>query len=239
MDLCGGSGWVATASPAKDVIVQAPGANIEPTIETFGNEGPDLSDTNALKYFRNKLNKVSKIPTSRFDSGDNEQGPTWQLNAESIQREEVRFSRFITRIRSIFQEILVKPLWLQMCLDFPELKEDDSFRSQVSIRYNKYNYFDDMMEIEVATKRLDFVTRMKEGLVDVDPNMNEQKYFSNEFLIRRYMKFGQDDINENKRLKDAENKKMAKDAKENLPQIPGLNGGFGKNPSFPKPNFGK
>jgi len=215
------------------------GENGEPTIETFGNEGPDLSDTNALKYFRNKLNKVSKIPTSRFDSGDNEQGPTWQLNAESIQREEVRFSRFITRIRSIFQEILVKPLWLQMCLDFPELKEDDSFRSQVSIRYNKYNYFDDMMEIEVATKRLDFVTRMKEGLVDVDPNMNEQKYFSNEFLIRRYMKFGQDDINENKRLKDAENKKMAKDAKENLPQIPGLNGGFGKNPSFPKPNFGK
>jgi hypothetical protein len=215
------------------------GENGEPTIETFGNEGPDLSDTNALKYFRNKLNKVSKIPTSRFDSGDNEQGPTWQLNAESIQREEVRFSRFITRIRSIFQEILVKPLWLQMCLDFSELKEDDSFRSQVSIRYNKYNYFDDMMEIEVATKRLDFVTRMKEGLVDVDPNMNEQKYFSNEFLIRRYMKFGQDDINENKRLKDAENKKMAKDAKENLPQIPGLNGGFGKNPSFPKPNFGK
>lgn len=202
------------------------GENGEPTIETFGNDGPDLSDTNALKYFRNKLNKVSKIPSSRFDS-DSQSGQTWQLSAEAIQREEIRFSRFISRIRSVFQEIMVKPLWLQMCLDFPELKEDDAFRAQIGIRYNKYNYFDDMMEIEVATKRLDFVTRMKEGLVDMDPNMNEQKYFSNEFLIRRYMKFNQDDINENKRLKDAEIKKMAKDAKDNLPKIPGLAGGFG------------
>ena len=51
-----------------------------------------------------------------------ESPPSWELNAEGTTREEIKFSRFITRLRSIFQEILIKPLWLQMCLDFPELR---------------------------------------------------------------------------------------------------------------------
>jgi hypothetical protein len=91
----------------------------EPTIETIGNDGPDLSDTDALKYFREKLIKVSKIPLSRFDM---ESPPSWEMNAEGMTRDEIKFGRFVTRLRSVFQEILVKPLWIQMCLDFPEIK---------------------------------------------------------------------------------------------------------------------
>jgi hypothetical protein len=90
----------------------------EPTIENIGNDGPDLSDTDALKYFREKLIKVSKIPLSRFDM---ESPPSWEMNAEGMTRDEIKFGRFVTRLRSVFQEILVKPLWIQMCLDFPQL----------------------------------------------------------------------------------------------------------------------
>ena len=76
--------------------------NGTPQVENIGNDGPDLSDTEALKYFREKLIKVSKIPLSRFDM---ESPPSWELNAEGTTRDEIKFSRFVNSIRSTFQEI--------------------------------------------------------------------------------------------------------------------------------------
>jgi len=183
----------------------------EPTIETIGNDGPDLSDTDALKYFREKMLKVSKIPLSRFDM---ESPPSWELNAEGMTRDEIKFGRFVTRLRSVFQEIIVKPLWIQMCLDFPELKEDDAFKSQIGISYNKLNIFEEMKEIEILQKRLDFVTAMKDGLVEQDANMNDIKYFSSEFLIQRFLGMSQDDLRLNKRLKQIEDEEKLEASKK-------------------------
>ena len=183
----------------------------EPTIETIGNDGPDLSDTEALKYFREKLIKVSKIPLSRFDM---ESPPSWEMNAEGMTRDEIKFSRFITRIRSVFQEILVKPLWIQMCLDFPELKDDDAFKAQIGIKYHKYNIFEEMKEIEILQKRLDFVTSMKDGLVEQDANMNEIKYFASEFLIQRFLGLSSEDLRLNKKLKIIEDQEKLEAAQK-------------------------
>jgi hypothetical protein len=35
-------------------------------LKLLNSEGPDLSDTEALKYFSDKLKHVSKIPYNRF-----------------------------------------------------------------------------------------------------------------------------------------------------------------------------
>jgi len=173
----------------------------EPSIETIGNDGPDLSDTDALKYFKEKLVKVSKIPLSRFDM---ESPPSWEMGAEGTTRDEIKFGRFVTRLRSVWQEIITKPLWLQMCLDFPELKSDDAFKAQIGVKFNKYNVFEEMKEMEVLQKKLDFVVSMKDGLVDMDEEGNEIKYFSSEFLIQRFLGMSADDINLNKKLKSEE-----------------------------------
>lgn len=183
----------------------------EPTIENIGNDGPDLSDTDALKYFREKLIKVSKIPLSRFDM---ESPPSWEMNAEGMTRDEIKFGRFVTRLRSVFQEIMVKPLWIQMCLDFPQLKDDDAFKSQIGVKYNKYNIFEEMKEMEILQKRLDFVTAMKDGLVETDSNMNEIKYFSSEFLIQRFLGLSSDDLRLNKKLKAVEDEEKIAAAKK-------------------------
>jgi hypothetical protein len=183
----------------------------EPTIETIGNDGPDLSDTDALKYFREKLIKVSKIPLSRFDM---ESPPSWEMNAEGMTRDEIKFGRFITRLRSVFQEIIVKPLWIQMCLDFPELKEDDAFKAQIGIKYRQYNIFEEMKEIEILQKRLDFVTSMKDGLVETDANMNEIKFFSSQFLIQRFLGLSAEDLRLNKKLKEIEDEESLAKAKK-------------------------
>ena len=45
-----------------------------PSIETLTGDGPELNDNDQLKYHKNNLYKVSKIPLSRFDQ---ESGETW------------------------------------------------------------------------------------------------------------------------------------------------------------------
>ncbi len=182
-----------------------------PQIETIGGDGPDLSDTDSLNYFKENLRRVSKIPMNRFDV---ENPPSWELNAEGMTRDEIKFGRFINRLRSVFQEIVVKPLWIQMTLDYPDLMNDDSFKAQVGVKFNKYNIFEEMKEMELLQKRIDFVTAMKDGLVDYDPDGNEIKYFSSEWLIRRFMDMSEAEIKANQRMKDKEQEKLDAMAEE-------------------------
>jgi hypothetical protein len=60
-----------------------------------------------------------------------------------VTREELMFSRFIEVLRSSFIEILTKPLWIQMCLEFPELKDRPEFKADISIKYNKDNLYEE------------------------------------------------------------------------------------------------
>jgi hypothetical protein len=71
-----------------------------------------------------------------------------------------------------------------------------------------------MKEIEILQKRLDFVTSMKDGLVETDANMNEIKYFASEFLIQRFLGLSSDDIRTNKKMKEVEDEEKLAAAKK-------------------------
>jgi hypothetical protein len=184
-----------------------------PEIETIGGDGPDLSDTEALKYFYDKLKEDSKIPFSRFDR---EGGATMSFSADGMDREEIRFFKFVTRLRSIFQEIMVKPLYIQMGLKYPELAEDELFKSLLSIQYNKDNLFEEMKQMDIMQKRVEFVTAMM-GVMDKEPDdtgmMQDVPYFDPRFLIEKYMKISKTDLDRNDDMK-ADKKEEVEKAKK-------------------------
>jgi hypothetical protein len=155
-----------------------------PEIETLGGEGPDLNDTDALKYFADKLKMASKIPFSRFDK---DSPATYEMSAEGLIREEIKFEKFINRLRSSFQEILVKPLYLQMILKHPELKDDINFKNQISLRFQADNMFAELKQMEIIQKRVDFISSVKDSLVEQDADMNDIPYFPLELLVDEYM----------------------------------------------------
>ena len=173
----------------------------QPEIETIGGDGYDLSDTDALKYFQDKLIEDSKVPMSRFsqDSPGNV-----SFSADAIDREEIRFGRFVNRLRSIYQEIMLKPLFIQMGLLYPELAEDELFKSALAINFNKDNLFEELKEMEIMTKRIEFASSMMQIMdkrkdatgMDVDV-----PYFVPQFVIEKYMKLDKSDVDENARLK--------------------------------------
>ena len=173
-----------------------------PEIETLGGDGPDLNDNDQLKYFKNQLYKISKIPLSRFDQ---ESGETWfGSDATSVARTEIDFARFVNRLRNQFAQIMIKPLQLQLALSIPELQDNRQFLEAISLQYKSYNLFEEMMEQELATKRVEFIQTMKESMIDMDKEGNEIKFFSSKFLVQKYLKLSDADLKLNDKLKQEE-----------------------------------
>lgn len=173
-----------------------------PEIETLGGDGPDLNDNDQLKYFKNQLYKISKIPLSRFDQ---ESGETWfGADASSVARVEIDFARFVHRLRNQFAQIMLKPLKIQLAMDIPELQDNKQILEAVSLQYKSYNLFEELMQIELDQKRIDHIQTMKDGLVDMTPDGTEVKFFSSEFLVKKYLKMSDQDLKLNEKLKEKE-----------------------------------
>lgn len=171
-----------------------------PQIETLGGDGPDLSDSDQLRYFKNQLYKISKVPLNRFDQ---ESGDTWfGTDATSVYRTEIDFGRFITRLRNTFSQIILKPLMLSLACKYKDI--DQILLHSLSLKYNSYNLFEEMLEMELLAKRTEHIQSMKDSLVDMDANGNEVKYFSSKFLVRKYLKMSEADMKLNKKYKKEE-----------------------------------
>lgn len=181
--------------------------NGTPQIETLTDQGPQLNDSDQLKYFLSKLYKISKVPESRFDK---EAGATWfGTDATQALRDEINFERFISRIRHTFSEIILKPLRIQILLNIPKLKNDINILNSISLKYFSYNQFQEMMEVEIDQKRMEHIQTLKDTFVDTDKDGNEIPYFSNKFLLIKYLKMQQADLELNMKYKLEEKQEAA------------------------------
>ena len=172
--------------------------NGTPEIETIVDQGPMLNDSDQIKYFKNQLYEMSKIPVSRFDK---EAQQTWFGSDPTSQlREEIDFGRFVSRLRNTFAQILLKPLRIQLALSIPDIKNDKRILDSVSLQFNSYNQFEEMMNIEIMSKRVEFIGTMKDSLV-IQEGENEVPYFDPEFLIIKYLHMSQADLELNEKYK--------------------------------------
>jgi len=159
-------------------------------IEPIEYPGPNLSDSELLNYFMNKLKLVSKIPNSRWDF-QNGMGQ-FTLNVEGINQEEIKFSKFIERLRSVYSEIITKPMFLQMCLEHNGIKEDPHIKNAMGLRYNNENIYEELKDAELVDKRVNTLETLQKIKDD-----NGQPYFSTEFLVRSKLKLTPEEIKSN------------------------------------------
>jgi hypothetical protein len=139
-------------------------------------------------------------------------GGDFNLAADGMIRDEIKFSKFIKRLRSSFQEVLVKPLHIQMCLKYPEFADDAGFKTQISLQFTEENMFAELKHMEIMERRINFVGELKDSLVETDPlTMEETSYFDQDFLVDRYLKLSPDDKAANEAYKA---RKASKDAEE-------------------------
>jgi len=185
------------------------GVNGTPTIEPINNAGPNLNDPQPLAYFYDKLVQESKVPFSRFQGPDGGSIGNYSNGAEGLDKEEIRFAKFITRLRSIFQDVLVKPLWIQMCKDFPELEKDYLFKSQLGLEFVSDNPFRINQEIETMLKKKEQI----DGMYTLTDDSGEP-FFSLAYLIESHLGMNADDIKGNKEAIQKRKEEEAKKAEE-------------------------
>ena len=171
--------------------------NGKPEIETLVDNGPQLNDSDQLTYHLNKLYKISKIPLGRFDK--DAQATWFGSDPTAVLRDEINFGRFVNRLRATWAEIILKPLRIQVSLSIPDLKNDQRILDAISLRFNTYNQFTEMMEIEIDTKRVEFIQTMHDSLTTQDAEGNDVSFFSQKFLVLKYLKMSEADLELNQK----------------------------------------
>ena len=188
--------------------------NGKPEIETLVDNGPQLNDSDQLTYHLNKLYKISKIPLGRFDK--DAQATWFGSDPTAVLRDEINFGRFVNRLRATWAEIILKPLRIQVSLSIPDIKNDKRILDAISLRFNTYNQFTEMMEIEIDTKRVEFIQTMHDSLTTQDAEGNDVSFFSQKFLVLKYLKMSEADLelNEKYLLEEKFKKKSGNDEEE-------------------------
>ena len=199
--------------------------NGTPEIETITDQGPSLNDNDQLKYHLSKLYKMSKIPENRFDK---EAGSTWfGTDPTQTLRDEINFGRFVSRLQNNFATIIIKPIQIQLVLSIPEMKNDKRILDAIGFKYNTYNQFSEMMDIEVDNKRMEYIQILRDAFLTTDAEGNEKRFFSDKFLITRYLKMSEADLewNEKCKLEEKENEEAEQEEGNGDEEMSGDMGG--------------
>lgn len=185
----------------------ADGDSGKPEVDTVGGDGPEMTTENN-EYYNRKFYRAARIPYSRFDANSSE---SWNADARSQIREEISFGRFVDRIRDILKMLLLRPMYMQLVLDMPELKDDSTILKAINIKFNSYSIFEELMHMDIMQEKMEALNNLREFGVTQTPEGDEVHFFSIEFLIKEYFNEITDDkLKLNEKMMKKERKKLFK-----------------------------
>ena len=146
--------------------------------------GQNLGELEDVKYFRNKLLQSLNVPISRLEP---QQGGMIGLGRTTeVTRDEVKFLKFIIRLRNKFSQIFDHALEKQLVLKGICTKEEWSvFKEQIYYDYVKDNNFTELRDAELLQSRV-------QTLSIVDPYVG--RYYSAEWVRKNILQQTDEDI---------------------------------------------
>ena len=113
--------------------------------------GQNLGELSDLKYFQDKLYRSLNVPASRQDAGEG-----FQIGKnDNISRDEIKFSKFVGRMRKKFSYLFVDMLKTQLILKgVVTPKEFDSMKEHIQFDFVYDNHFAELKEMEMMQNRL-------------------------------------------------------------------------------------
>ena len=176
--------------------------------------GQNLGEMQDVTYFQEKLYRSLNIPVSRLltDSGFN------MGRASEIQRDEIKFSKFIQKLRKRFAGLFTTLLKTQLILKGIMTVDDwDAMKESLVYDFNDDNHFHEIKDAEILSGRIEQLGTLTEYI---------GTYFSKEWVRRRVLKQTDLDIAAiDKQIAD-EKKTGEIDSKAGL-GLGGPEGGFG------------
>jgi hypothetical protein len=146
--------------------------------------GMNLGELEDVKYFEKKLYKSLGVPVGRLEA---QQGFSLGKSNE-ITRDELKFTKFIQRLRNKFSTLFDDLLRIQLVLKRVCTEEEwKQFKEDIWYDYRKDNNFTELKESELITNRILL-------LQYVDPYVG--RYYSKEWVRKNILKQTDEDIEE-------------------------------------------
>jgi len=156
------------------------------TVDTIDETG-NLGELGDVLYFKRKLYTTLKIPTNRINDDQPGEGE-FDYDTTSINREELKFFNFISRLRNQFLELFYELLRRQVIAKGIATDEEwQELLPNMRIKFVSENKFFEKMEREHLSQSLDIYNDI-EDLIG--------KYFSYEYVFKRVLKFSDEEIQE-------------------------------------------
>ena len=158
--------------------------------------GQNLGEMEDVDYFRRKLYKSLNVPVTRMEA-DN------QFNlgrASEITRDEIKFNKFIKRLRNRFSHLFNGLLEIQLVLKGVLSRSDwEEMRNNIHYNFKEDNYFSELKNSEIMTERLRIAG-------EVDPLVG--KYYSMKWVRENVLHMTEEEISEIDSEIEAERQEM-------------------------------
>ena len=155
--------------------------------------GQNLGELKDVEYFKKKLYNSLNLPPSRLT--DDNKGFNLGKSTE-VLRDELKFGKFIGRLRKRFSGIFHDTLKTQLILKGVIAPEDwDDMSEHIQYDYIHDNHFNELKELEMETSRINLVTQM-DAFVG--------KYYSVDYIRRSILGHKDEEIKEQDKLMSKE-----------------------------------
>lgn len=147
--------------------------------------GQNLGELTDVMYFQKKLYRALNVPGSRLEAEQ-----TFNVGRSTeISRDEVKFSKFVNRLRSKFSVLFTKSLEKQLVLKGIMTQEEwMDIVQDVKFDYAKDNYFAELKEIEMIRERVSI-------LRDIDDYAG--RYVSHTWIRKNVLRQSEEEIEQN------------------------------------------
>ena len=149
--------------------------------------GQNLGEVEDIEYFKKKLYRAMGVPMTRLS----EESTFNMGRSNEITRDEIKFSRFITRLRYQFNKMLIGMLKTQVKLKGVMTGEEfDEIQENIFFNYSEDMIFAEMKQMEILESRLSLMRDMREYV---------GQYFSHDYVAKRVFQMSEEDYVEQKK----------------------------------------
>ena len=155
--------------------------------------GENLGQIDDIVYFQKRVYRALNVPINRL-----EQEAQFSLGRSTeISRDEVKFQKFIDRLRKKFSHLFLGILKKQLILKKIITDADwDKYKDKFKIDYARDNYFAESKESEILKDRIQTLDMMQQYVGE---------YYTKEWVMRNVLKFSEEDMKEMEQDVDDEN----------------------------------
>ena len=154
--------------------------------------GENLGQIDDIIYFQKRLYRSLNVPINRL-----EQEAQFSLGRSTeISRDELKFQKFIDRLRKRFSMLFLEILKKQLVMKGLITEEDwNEWKNDLVIDYSRDNHFTELKDAELLRERLQTLDQVSQYVGD---------YFSKEWVMKNVLQFNDDDIKQISQQDDEE-----------------------------------